>query len=146
MVEGQRQIMLTEYREDWSKHNFANEEVKREASLPKDFETDLFDEEQKEFLSGYLADYRLEAIKRVLDFIVNIEPNGNSKKNKDAAFVRIVARVIILDSILNKRDFKVLEMKTLFGISTHQYYDELSRLTKELNDQNKNIESILKRK
>lgn len=146
MVEGQRKIMLTEYREDWGKHNFTNEEVKREASLPNDFENDLFDEEQKEFLSGYLADYRLEAIKRVLDFIVNIEPNGTSKKNKDAAFVRIVARVVILDSILNKRDFKVLEMKTLFGISTHQYYDELSRLTKELNDQNKNIESILKRK
>ena len=92
-----------------------------------------------------MADYRLEVIRIILNWITNIQANGKSKKNLEALYARIASRAVILDSILNKRDFKVLEMKSLFGISTHQYYDELNRVMAELNSNNKNIENILKR-
>ena len=136
----------TEYKEDWKHHNFENQEIKREATLPNDFEKDLFDDEQLEYLCDFLADYRTETMKIMLDFITNLEANGNSKKNKDALFVRIAARAVIIDSVLNARDYKVLDLKTTYGISTHQYYDEIARLTTELEKQNKNINELLKRR
>lgn len=137
----------TEYKEDWKLHNFGNEqEIKREASLPNDFDKTLFDDEQIEYLCEFLADYRTETMKIMLDFITNLEANGSSKKNKDALFVRIAARAVIIDSVLNARDYKVLDLKTTYGISTHQYYDEIGRLTNELQKQNKNINELLKRR
>lgn len=135
----------TEYREDWKLHNFGNDQIQREATLPHDLDKDLFDEDQLEYLTEYMADYRLEVIRIILNWITNIQANGKSKKNLEALYARIASRAVILDSILNKRDFKVLEMKSLFGISTHQYYDELNRVMAELNSKNKNIENILKR-
>lgn len=118
----------------------------REASLPNDFDKTLFDDEQLEYLCDFLADYRTETMKIMLDFITNLEANGNSKKNKDALFVRIAARAVIIDSVLNAREYKVLDLKTTYGISTHQYYDEIARLTTELEKQNKNINELLKRR
>lgn len=136
----------TEYKEDWGKHNFEEDLIKRECPVPDEFMNDIFDDEQREIIAEYLADYRTEVIKIILDFITNITANGRSKKNKDALYVRIASRAVILDSLLNHRDFKVLELKSLYGISTHQYYDEINRLTEELESQNKNIKSLLQRK
>lgn len=136
----------TEYKEDWSKHNFACTEVKRECALPSEFDSAIFDAEQRQIIAEYLSDYRTEVIKIILDFITNVEANGNARKNKDALFVRIASRAVILDGLLNNRNTKVLELKTLYGISTHQYYDEINRLTVELEKHNKNISTLLKRK
>ena len=136
----------TEYKEDWSKHNFACTEVKRECTLPSEFDTAIFDAEQRQIIADYLSDYRTEVIKIILDFITNVEANGTSKKNKDALFIRIASRAVILDGLLNARNTKVLELKSTYGISTHQYYDEINRLTLELEKHNKNISQLLKRK
>ena len=137
----------TEYKEDWKLHNFGtDEETKREATLPRDFDKSLFDEEQIEYITDFLTDYRTETMKIMLDFITQPNANGNSKKHKDALFIRIAARAVIIDSVLNARDYKVLDLKSTYGISTHQYYDEISRLTAELEKQNKNINELLKRR
>lgn len=136
----------TEYKEDWKQHNFEECAVNRDCSIPEEFMSDIFDDEQREIIAEYLADYRTEVIKIILDFITNINANGKSRKNKEALYVRIASRAVILDSLLNHRDFKVLELKSFYGISTHQYYDEINRLTEELESKNKNIKNLLKRK
>ena len=50
----------TEYKEDWSKHNFACTEVKRECALPSEFDSAIFDAEQRQIIADYLSDYRTE--------------------------------------------------------------------------------------
>lgn len=138
-------MIKTEYKQDWKPHNGEGVETTREATAPADLDLNLFDDDQINYLIDYLADYRLQIIRVICDWITKPEALGQSKKSKDAANARIVARAVILDTILNKRDYKVLELKTLYGISTHQYYDELNRLTEELGKNNKNIGSLLRR-
>lgn len=50
----------TEYKEDWIKHNFACTEVKRECALPSEFDSAIFDAEQRQIIADYLSDYRTE--------------------------------------------------------------------------------------
>ena len=141
-----------EYKEDWLKHNFDEESNNNDNAIRSEFvrnigiDEELFDEEQLEYLSDFLKDYRLEICKHLAAFICKSDTNGKSKKNIDALFVRIAGRAALLDDILNNREVKINLWKDTYGTSTHQRYDAVTEMIEELKEYNPFIEKTFARR
>lgn len=144
--------MAVEYKEDWSQHNFDTALNNNDKQVNKEFmdnvglDTDLFDEEQIEYLTEFLKDYRLEVCKTLTDFICRTELKGKTPKNVDALFVRIAGRAALLDDLLNNRETKINLWKSTYGTSLHQRYDCLYSMVEELKQFNPFIEKALERR
>lgn len=149
MIFSGKEIEMIEYKEDWSQHNFIESENNNDAKIKEEFmsncdlDTTLFDEEQLDYLTEFLNDYRIDICKHLVSFICKSNLRGVNQKNIDALFVRIAGRAALLDDILNNRNTKVTLWKTTYGTSIHQRYDAVAEMIEELKEFNPFIDKVL---
>lgn len=114
-------------------------------SLPDNFDNDLFNDKQIEYLVDYLQYYRQESVKHLLSFLISPAKDlrNNSERSRKAIQMRMLCRLVILHKLLNDEETGYRDLPEKFTISNHVLYDERKRMINELIDTDKNIEFIL---
>lgn len=109
-----------------------------------DLDKSKFDAEQIEYLQEFLEDYRTEVAQGIVGFIVSVPIFGDKESHKRATQARIVSRAALLDRLLNKREITAREIPKIYGVSIHQYYDNLQEVENELKENNDSIRDVIR--
>ena len=159
---GENRMKKTTYFEDWNETNpneFDYDAIDERLGLstesdsddggrnilPSNFDYSLFDCEQQEYLSEYLAWYRKDSIQHLLSFLLKPTENltKNSERSRKAVMMKVFCRNVLLHKLLNDPDVGYRDLPKTFGISNHCFYDTRKEMLSELIKQDKNIEYIL---
>lgn len=112
-------------------------------TIPLDLELDYFDDEAIEYLKDYLADFKMDMTRKLINFLIGDNIRGTGEHQKQARINRIACRCVLLHKLLEMKDLKWSDIPEQYGISSHTFFEVKDEILKELKQFNPRIAKVL---
>ena len=134
------------YYSDWELTNIQEERSDEPRALPKDFECEMFNEEQLKYLGEYFEDYRKKYISDFVAYIAkplnDIDKNDCNRK-VSTKLKQTLYRLLIIHKLLNNKDASFQDYTSTYNLSNHVFYEVRNNIVKELAEKNKSVKRVV---